>query len=47
MPLLDFAVIAGQLPDSWKSKCLGRWVIIDGEVKRYSSQPRVKKPFTD
>ena len=23
MPLLDFTAIAGQLPDSWKSKCLG------------------------
>ncbi|MCR4538706.1 cupin domain-containing protein [Pseudomonas sp. 18.1.10] len=24
MPLLDFAAIAGQLPDSWKSTCLGQ-----------------------
>lgn len=24
MPLLDFTAIAGQLPDSWKSKCLGQ-----------------------
>lgn len=24
MSLLDFAAIAGQLPDSWKSACLGQ-----------------------
>ncbi|MDR9873556.1 hypothetical protein RJC98_00055 [Pseudomonas allii] len=24
MPLLDFAAIAGQLPDSWRSTQLGR-----------------------
>ena len=24
MPLLDFAAIAEQLPDSWKSTCLGQ-----------------------
>ncbi|WLH85931.1 cupin domain-containing protein [Pseudomonas sp. FP2338] len=24
MPLLDFSAIAAQLPESWKSKCLGQ-----------------------
>ena len=44
MPLLDFAALAGQLPDSWKSTRLGQVGSARIKVLRMDEQATRKKP---